>query len=311
MQTPASPALELVCTGAECLGKMAESCRKVLPCGHPCGGVVGETSCLPCVQGCDGGGVDGDAYCPVCSETFRSAPTVQLSCSHVIHVDCARAMLAAGYSGPRISFGFMGCPSCRSRMEHPMLAESLQPHLALEAKVRDKALLRLKYDNLEKCEELVSAGSPWLGKPAEYAMNRYAYYRCFKCKGPYFGGERACRAADDSNFDPSELLCGGCAPHSADAVCAKHGTDYIEFKCRFCCSIAVYFCFGTTHFCNECHDQPGHMQSMQASNQLPKCPAAPLGRQLQDCECPLKVKHPPMGEEFALGCGICRNASTF
>jgi hypothetical protein len=70
----------------------------------------------------------------------------------------------------------------QSRMEHPMLAESLQPHLALEAKVRDKALLRLKYDNLEKCEELVSAGSPWLGKPAEYAMNRYAYYRCFKCK---------------------------------------------------------------------------------------------------------------------------------
>jgi hypothetical protein len=58
-------------------------------------------------------------------------------------------------------------------------------------------------------------------------------------QSPYFGGERACRLADDSHFDPSELLCGGCAPHSADAVCAKHGTDYIEFKCRFCCSIAV------------------------------------------------------------------------
>ena len=60
-------------------------------------------------------------------------------------------------------------------------------------------------------------------------------------QSPYFGGERACRAAGaDSEFDPSELLCGGCAPHSADAVCAKHGTDYIEFKCRFCCSIAVW-----------------------------------------------------------------------
>ena len=28
-------------------------------------------------------------------------------------------------------------------------------------------------------------------------------------------------------------------------------------------------------------------------------------------ECPLHVKHPPTGEEFALGCGICRNAHTF
>jgi hypothetical protein len=28
-------------------------------------------------------------------------------------------------------------------------------------------------------------------------------------------------------------------------------------------------------------------------------------------ECPLHVKHPATGEEFALGCGVCRNAHTF
>jgi E3 ubiquitin-protein ligase MYCBP2 len=28
-------------------------------------------------------------------------------------------------------------------------------------------------------------------------------------------------------------------------------------------------------------------------------------------ECPLHIKHPPTGEEFALGCGVCRNAHTF
>ncbi|KAK6052733.1 hypothetical protein COOONC_09762 [Cooperia oncophora] len=27
--------------------------------------------------------------------------------------------------------------------------------------------------------------------------------------------------------------------------------------------------------------------------------------------CPLRRPHPPAGEEFALGCGICRNISTF
>ena len=24
-------------------------------------------------------------------------------------------------------------------------------------------------------------------------------------------------------------------------------------RCRYCCSVATFFCFGTTHFCNGCH----------------------------------------------------------
>ena len=44
---------------------------------------------------------------------------------------------------------------------------------------------------------------------------------------------------------------------------------------------------------------------------LPHCPAGPQGKQLPDGSCPLKVPHPPEGEEFALGCGVCRNAQTF
>lgn len=37
----------------------------------------------------------------------------------------------------------------------------------------------------------------------------------------------------------------------------------------------------------------------------------PRGRQLDGEECPLHLVHPPTGEEFALGCGMCRNAHTF
>lgn len=37
----------------------------------------------------------------------------------------------------------------------------------------------------------------------------------------------------------------------------------------------------------------------------------PKAKQLEGDECPLHVKHPPTGEEFALGCGVCRNAHTF
>ncbi len=34
------------------------------------------------------------------------------------------------------------------------------------------------------------------------------------------------------------------------------------------------------------------------------------GKKLEG-ECPLRVKHPPTGEEYALGCGVCRNTQTF
>ena len=44
---------------------------------------------------------------------------------------------------------------------------------------------------------------------------------------------------------------------------------------------------------------------------MPQCPVGPKSQQLETDECPLHVNHPPTGEEFALGCGICRNAHTF
>jgi hypothetical protein len=37
----------------------------------------------------------------------------------------------------------------------------------------------------------------------------------------------------------------GCSAGGAAEVCPKHGTDYLEHKCRYCCSVAVWFCFGT------------------------------------------------------------------
>lgn len=37
----------------------------------------------------------------------------------------------------------------------------------------------------------------------------------------------------------------------------------------------------------------------------------PKMKQLEGDECPLHLKHPPTGEEYALGCGLCRNAHTF
>ena len=109
---------------------------------------------------------------------------------------------------------------------------------------------------------------------------------------------------EQQEFKPEDLVCGTCAAEKlgvGSTKCAKHGTDFIEFKCKYCCSIAQWFCWGNTHFCEPCHKRQvdGDYVSRKAKSELPKCggPAS----------CPLKVKHPDNGEEYALGCAICRN----
>ena len=55
---------------------------------------------------------------------------------------------------------------------------------------------------------------------------------------------------------PEDLVCAKCAALTLGLelkVCSKHGTDFIEFKCKFCCfRVATWFCEGNIHFCKNC-----------------------------------------------------------
>jgi len=242
--------------------------------------------------------------------------------------------------------------------------------------VREKALLRLKFDGVE----LPQDASP---EQEEAAIDQLAYYKCFKCKQPYFGGNNVCAAANN-DVKEAELVCSGCSDESGATTCPEHGSDFVEFKCRFCCSVATFFCFGTTHFCSACHANSLELTSMAKAN-LVQCPCRskglsglpepitsppqlkgqaqsqnqaqsqdnqdaaeakeeppaeqaepPAGEQQQQQQqqqpsasapagpstatatvkrepgqphpwCPLGVAHPPSGEEFCLGCAVCRN----
>lgn len=221
-------------------------------------------------------------------------------------------VLEKRWTGPRIAFGFRNCPICKSKIAHVALRKLLDPIDVLYDDVQKKALMRLEYEGLSKCEAVSTKGARFYNDPAGFALERYAYYVCFKCKKAYYGGEVQCDAdagiGDD--YNPEELVCGGCSDVSRAQMCPKHGTDYLEYKCRYCCSVAVFFCFGTTHFCNACHDDFQRVANVPKP-ELPQCPVGPKAVQLAGEECPLHVSHPPTGEEFALGCGICRNAHTF
>ncbi len=322
-----------VCSDPNCVANRDTACRKVLPCSHPCGGVLDEKECLPCLHPDCAVKQDADSLCSVCyTDNLAGAPSVELKCGHFFHYGCVRRQLAQRWNGPRITFGFSVCTLCRKSVVHPMLADVTDPIEKLRDDVEKKALLRLKYEGLDKHPEITSKGSRWFNDPMGFAMHKFAYYMCFKCQRPYYGGNYECAAAADHGFDPSELLCGACSPIQAQD-CPKHGKDYLEFKCRFCCSVAIWFCFGTlsalpdrtdtvpvllltdstpnalllvilirtgtTHFCEPCHNNNGALCG-KPKNELVQCPCKPgsssskLPEKLEG-SCPLGVDHPPSG----------------
>ncbi|XP_050560251.1 E3 ubiquitin-protein ligase MYCBP2 isoform X7 [Spodoptera frugiperda] len=305
-----------VCADQQCQDHGKEACSRVLPCNHLCGGVRSERTCLPCLFGCAGATdavplrQDADDMCMICfTDPLQAAPAIQLKCGHVFHLHCCRKVLANKWIGPRITFSFSQCPICKEDMNHWTLEELLAPIRQLYDEVKRKALMRLEY---EGCALPGQAKGKVLPDPATYAMERYAYYVCHKCGKAYFGGLARCEAETSGWWEPNELVCGACSDVAGARTCPKHGADFLEYKCRYCCSVAVFFCFGTSHFCNACHDDFQRVTSIP-KHLLPQCPAGPKGEQLPGSsdECPLHVQHPPTGEEFALGCGVCRHAQGF
>lgn len=289
--------------------RSSNSCKNILGCGHICSGFKNEEVCPPCLHGCDASvGQTAQDNCIICyTDPLSAAPVVMLECTHLFHLHCVKRVLDNKWVGARITFSFTLCPICKAPIKHKYLEPAMKKVLELQEDVRRKALTRLLFEKLDKNDDITKPTGRYYNNPKGYAIDRYCYYQCFKCQKAYFGGTVECeaQAEGDDRFEQKDLICGGCSNKERDQICKIHGTDYLEYKCRYCCSVAVFFCFGTTHFCTVCHQNP-----YGCDNRLAKCPAGPGGHQLSG-ECPLKIKHPPPGEEFSLGCGICSNAETF
>lgn len=105
-----------------------------------------------------------------------------------------------------------------------------------------KVVERAKFEGIDKHDRLKDPNDRFFNNLRDYSIYKLSYYMCFKCKQPYFGGMKDCEAGQErADFKPEELVCGKCSAVSVGAGiqnCPKHGTDYIEFKCKFCCSIA-------------------------------------------------------------------------
>ena len=102
-----------------------------------------------------------------------------------------------------------------------------------------------------------------------------------------------------------DLLCKRCMSRELDwgkTTCEKHGNEFIDWKCMYCCSITLFICGGGSgNYCTPCHNDA-------MAGRL-----APKSECVGGDECPLKIpKHPkadrdPKKARFALGCSICRS----
>ena len=85
--------------------------------------------------------------------------------------------------------------------------------------------MRLEYEGLSKSDAVMAKGARFYNDPAGFALERYAYYVCFKCGKAYFGGEAQCDAdaGQGDDFNPEELVCGACSDVSRYVKCNDGG----------------------------------------------------------------------------------------
>eukprot|EP00455_Lapot_gusevi_P048814 TRINITY_DN6810_c0_g1_i4.p1 TRINITY_DN6810_c0_g1~~TRINITY_DN6810_c0_g1_i4.p1 ORF type:complete len:216 (+),score=47.06 TRINITY_DN6810_c0_g1_i4:33-650(+) len=192
-----------------------------------------------------------------------------------------------------------------------------------------KAMERLVHDGLENDPEIKCDNGRFFGKPEEFAMHRYVFFPCFACHKPFFGGAYECQAANVV-VNKHDLRCSDCSLVSQE-TCATHGTEWLSFKCRFCCQLAVWHCWDLVHFCEPCHNNWTNLVAYRGDNvkklwEFPQCPS--LKRRLDEiandpnlseeekerrakkctsssADCPLGCVHPPNGIEYGLGCTMC------
>ena len=301
-----APPLRDVCRAADCVERRATACQAVLPCGHWCRGVRGESKHLPCLEEeCEafkksGMKEGGTELCGICwVEEVQASPAVRLdSCGHLFHHACVLKKVEGGPPSSRLTYGFLECSTCSTPMSisssTKKLGKILSKYEAQKAQVQALASERLsvvkRMEGVPK--ELKDKTSTYYKKDDLYAMLRFCFYPCYKCGTPYYGGQKQCGAAVVAEqFDPKDLLCPSCCgAGTGKANCPKHGTKWATYKCRFCCKDAVWFCWGTTHFCDDCHKVAATV-ARKPVNKLPKC----------TCGRP----HPPNGTEHCFGCTMC------
>jgi E3 ubiquitin-protein ligase MYCBP2 len=309
VNTRENPMSDICAINDACLEKSILACAYLLPCGHRCGGIKNEPAHPECLdENCKVVKQRNlrNLDCLFCCAPLNTSPSLGSACGHFFHDLCLNECLSKGWHTKRITFNFLDCPGCRKEFKLMVSCgtkEKLTSRLDYKLRVVNMATKKLKFEGKENDQPMKDKDSKYYNNPTLYAINTYAIYPCFKCSKPFIGGKVSCEREQDLNdqhngeaFKPEDYICPDC---SGIAACRFHGRENMIHKCKFCCLPSVWFCFGNTHFCDDCHGkQVGNRQYAVTPYLWKKCMGV---GQCRDCA----VDHPPPGNEFSLGCLNC------
>ena len=207
-----------------------------------------------------------DELCNICYTCeLREEPCVQLSCGHIFHANCVLELLKHKWTTLRITFNFMLCPMCKQPIEAPHvyeIAEEIEKLTIMRSAMQVKAMKIARNQHLDKDPRVTTPGDFYFGRLMQFAEAKVCFYMCCRCEKPYFGGLIDCEQEQgmEDTTRREDLICRPCLIEDMSIgsnICKKgHGADYIDWKCMYCCSVAVYNCGGVhggRWFCEPCH----------------------------------------------------------
>lgn len=125
--------------------------------------------------------------CGICftSELGAEACVRLASCGHVFHAACVKTMLSHRWTTLRVSFGYLGCPSCKQEMRLdycvPQLTELFDAAYRFKSEITRMAMEKAIEERLDRDERLTTAGDFYHNDLQSFAMHSLAFYECNKC----------------------------------------------------------------------------------------------------------------------------------
>lgn len=142
----------------------------------------------------------------------------------------------------------------------PVIGDLLQQEIYLKEEIMEKAVEEGMKEGLHQDGAIDDYTSEFYGRLGDYCMKKCAFYECGKCKARYFGGMQDCAEAlqVESTMTAEQMRCPRCAREEMGIdkrVCEQHGNEFLDFKCMFCCSVAMFVCGGGgQYYCQPCHN---------------------------------------------------------
>jgi RCR-type E3 ubiquitin transferase len=156
-------------------------------------------------------------------EGLSQAPSIRLECGHSFHAHCARERIERKWPGKRITFGFLACPLCKTvDMIHSHLDKARGEVMKLYDDIAKRSRERLVVESMENDPKLKDKTSPFYGNPTAYGLASFAFYPCWKCKKPFFGGKRDCEQnAEADHRVAQDFICLNCSDLHSAKGCKK------------------------------------------------------------------------------------------